>query len=156
MGPASGVLGAMAPRQEKAKVETPRSEDYLEEVYHLVQEKGFAVISDISARLDVKPPTVSDMVTKLTRKGYLRHERYRGMTLTAEGERLAKSVIKRHSVISQFLAMLGVDDPVAYQDTEGIEHHVHPATLRRIERAAEYLKENPRVLRALRDYVDSG
>src|SRR5574340_175555 len=108
MGRARTTVGSMATRQEAAKEETPRSEDYLEAVYHLVQERGFATISDISSRLSVKPPTVSDMVTRLAGKGYLRHERYRGMTLTKEGERLARSVIKRHSVISEFLAMLGV------------------------------------------------
>lgn len=146
----------MGASQEVAKEETPRSEDYLEAVYHLVRERGYATTSDISSRLEVKPPTVSDMVSKLTAKGYLKHERYRGMTLTKEGERLARSVIKRHSVIAKFLAMLGVDDPAAYEDTEGIEHHVHPTTLRRIERAADYLQKNPRALKALRRYIESG
>jgi len=156
MGSTSTRVVAMAARQEAAKEETPRAEDYLEAVYHLAEERGFATISDISSRLNVKPPTVSDMVTRLAGKGYLKHERYRGMTLTREGERLARSVIKRHSVISEFLAMLGVDDPIAYEDTEGIEHHVHPATLRRIEKAAEYLQKNPGALKALRKYIDSG
>lgn len=156
MGQTSTAVSSMAMRQETTKEETARSEDYLEAVYHLVQERGYATISDISTRLSVKPPTVSDMVTRLAGKGYLKHERYRGMTLTKEGERLARSVIKRHSVISEFLAMLGVDDPIAYEDTEGIEHHVHPTTLRRIEKAAEYLQKNPNALKALRKYIDSG
>lgn len=138
------------------KRDVSRLEDYLEAIYHLYEEKGYIATADISAKLGVKPPTVSDMVVKLTSRGYLRHERYRGMTLTKEGERLARSVIKRHSVIAEFLGMLGVDDPVAYEDTEGIEHHVHSATLRRIEKAAEYLQKNPRALKALRDYIDSG
>ena len=133
-----------------------RLEDYLEAIYHLNEEKGYISTADLSDKLGVAPPTVSDMVAKLASKGYLKHEKYRGTTLTPEGDRLARSVIKRHSVIEEFLAMLGVDEPVAYEDTEGIEHHVHPATLRRIERAAGYLKENPRALKALREYIDSG
>jgi Mn-dependent DtxR family transcriptional regulator len=138
------------------KRDISRLEDYLEAIYHLHEEKGYISTADISERLGVKPPTVSDMVSKLTARGYLQHEKYRGMTLTKEGEKLARSVIKRHSVISEFLAMLGVNDPVAYEDTEGIEHHVHPATLKRIERAAEYLQKNPQALKALRNYIDSG
>ncbi|MDV3244232.1 MAG: transcriptional regulator MntR [Nitrososphaerales archaeon] len=145
----------MSAGREASKEETARSEDYLEAVYNLVRERGYATTSDISSRLDVKPPTVSDMVSKLTAKGFLRHERYRGMTLTKEGEKLAKSVIKRHSVIAEFLAMLGVDDAVAYEDTEGIEHHVHQATLRRIEKTASYLRKNPKALKALRGYIES-
>lgn len=139
-----------------AEEETPRSEDYLEVVYHLIREKGYATTSDISTRLNVKPPTVSGMVTKLAAKGYLQHEKYRGMTLTEQGEKLAKSVIMRHSVIAEFLAMLGLDDEVTYEDTEGIEHHVHPATIHRISKAAEYFRKNPRALKALRGYIESG
>ncbi len=155
MGLSNGAPTAMSAVREASKEETARSEDYLEAVYHLVRERGYATISDISSRLDVKPPTVSDMVSKLTAKGYLRHERYRGMTLTKEGEKLAKSVIKRHSVIAEFLDMLGVDDTVGYEDTEGIEHHLHPATLRRIEKMASYFRKNPKALKALRGYIES-
>lgn len=136
------------------KEETARSEDYLEVAYRLIREKGYASISDISARLNVKPPTVSVMVSKLAAKGYLQHEKYRGMKLTEQGERVARSVIRRHSVIAEFLAMLGIEDEVAYEDTEGIEHHVHPTTLRRIERTAEYFRKNPRALKTLRGYLE--
>jgi Mn-dependent DtxR family transcriptional regulator len=132
-----------------------RLEDYLETIYHLDEEKGYISTADISEKLGVAPPTVSDMIAKLAARGYLKHEKYRGTTLTPEGEKLARSVIRRHSVIEEFLAMMGVDEPVAYEDTEGIEHHVHPATLRRIEKAAEYLQKNPRALKALRSYIDS-
>ena len=54
--------------------ETSRSEDYLEAVYHLIQEKGYATTVDISDRLQVKPPTVSHMIGKRASKGYLAHE----------------------------------------------------------------------------------
>ena len=145
----------MPSRHKAAREETPRAEDYLEAVHHLIREKGYAATSDISSRLGVKPPTVSNMVTKLAAKGYLEHERYRGMTLTVQGEKLARSVIKRHSVIAEFLSMLGVEDGVAYEDTEGIEHHVHPVTLRRIQKTAEYFRKNPEALRDLRKHIES-
>jgi DtxR family transcriptional regulator, manganese transport regulator len=133
-----------------------RLEDYLEVIYSLNEEKGYASASDISERLGVKPPTVSSMVTNLARKGYLEHERYRGMCLTPAGEKVARSVIKRHRVISELISMLGVDDRTSYVDTEGIEHHVHPSTLRRLEKLAEYLRANPRTLKAIRDFVEEG
>ena len=110
--------------------------------------------ADVSDRLGVKPPTVSNMVSNLAKKGYLEHERYRGMRLTASGEKVAKSVIKRHHVISELITMLGVDDQTAYIDTEGIEHHVHPSTVKRFERLAEYLRENPETLKAIRQFIE--
>jgi Mn-dependent DtxR family transcriptional regulator len=129
-----------------------RLEDYLEAIYNLNDEKGYVSAADISERLDVKPPTVSNMVKGLAEKGYLERKKYRGMRLTPLGERVAKSVIKRHKVISKLISMLGVDEQTAYVDTEGIEHHVHPSTLRRFEQLAEYLQDNPQTLRAIREY----
>ena len=137
----------------QSKKDISRLEDYLEAIYNLNEEKGYVSAADISERLAVKPPTVSNMVRNLADKGYLEHKRYRGMRLTASGERLAKSVIRRHQVISELITMLGVDDQTAYIDTEGIEHNVHPATVKRFERLAEYLRENPRTLKEVRDFI---
>lgn len=136
------------------KHDVSRLEDYLEAIYNLYAEKGYVSASDISDKLGVKPPTVSSMVANLAGKGYLEHQRYRGMRLTPSGEKVAKSVIKRHRIISELLSMLGVDPQTAYVDTEGIEHHVHPATLKRFERLADYLRGNPSALKAVREFIE--
>jgi Mn-dependent DtxR family transcriptional regulator len=135
------------------KRDISRLEDYLEAIYNLNTEKGYVSAADISEKLGVKPPTVSSMIVNLAKKGYLEHEKYRGMRLTSSGEKVAKSVIRRHQVISELLSMLGVDEQTAYVDTEGIEHHVHPSTVRRFERLAEYLRENPQTLKAIREFM---
>ncbi len=140
--------------EKPSSQDTPRSEDYLEAVYHLISDKGYATTSDISEALSVRPPTVSYMIGKLAEKGYLEHEPYRGMKLTPSGEKLAKSVIKRHQVISELISMIGVDDQTAFIDTEGIEHHVHPTTLHKLERLAEYLRTNPQTLKAIQKFVN--
>lgn len=142
------------PRMAQPKRDISRLEDYLEAIYNLYKEKGYVSVADISEKLGVKPPTVSSMIVNLAKKGYLEHEKYRGMRLTPLGEKVARSVIKRHQVISELLLMLGVDDQTAYVDTEGIEHHVHPTTLRRFERLADYLRENPQTLRAVREFIE--
>jgi DtxR family transcriptional regulator, manganese transport regulator len=141
-------------RMVQPKHDISRLEDYLEAIYNLNEEKGYVSAADVSDRLGVKPPTVSSMVANLARKGYLEHERYRGMRLTASGEKVARSVIKRHKVISGLISMLGVDDETAYVDTEGIEHHVHPSTLHRMERLAEYLRQNPEILKAVQKFME--
>ena len=138
----------------QSKRDISRLEDYLETIYNLNEERGYVSVADISERLAVKPPTVSNMIRNLADKGYLLHKRYRGMRLTPLGEKVARSVIKRHRIISNLISMLGVDDDTAYLDTEGIEHHVHPSTLRKFERLAEYLQGNPQTLRAIREYTE--
>jgi Mn-dependent DtxR family transcriptional regulator len=134
--------------------ETPRLEDYLETIYHLIHDKGYATTVDISDILEVKPPTVSNMTQRLAERGYLEREPYRGMRLTSKGEKVAKSVITRHSIIFEFLSMIGVEKKVAYQDTEGIEHHIQPTTIHKIERLVDFLRENPRYLSDIRNLQD--
>ncbi len=77
------------PGGTRKKQETPRAEDYLETVYHLLEDKGYANTVDISDKLEVTPPTVSSMVGKLKSRGYLLHEPYRGMKLTESGEKMS-------------------------------------------------------------------
>jgi Mn-dependent DtxR family transcriptional regulator len=139
---------------QPSRRDTSRLEDYLEAIYNLNEENGYVSVADISDRLAVKPPTVSNMIKNLADRGYLEHQRYRGMRLTPSGDKIARSVIKRHKIISNLISMLGVDDMTAYVDTEGLEHHVHPSTLRRFERLAEYLQKNPETLRAIREFTE--
>ena len=133
--------------------EMSRLEDYLEVIYHLIQDKGYASTVAIAESLRVKPPTVSSMLQRLAAKDYLVHERYRGIKLTDKGARIAKSVIARHSIVSELLLMLGVEDEVAYQDTEGIEHHLQPVTIRKVEGLVDFLRKNPKLLRAIRNHI---
>ena len=93
------------------------------------------------------------MLRKLDRDGYLVHEPYRGIKLTGRGEKVAMSVISRHRIISEFLSMIGVAEHEAQHDAEGIEHHVLPTTIHKIERLVEFLRKNEKSLNAIRDYT---
>jgi Mn-dependent DtxR family transcriptional regulator len=136
------------------KRETPRVEDYLEAIYHQIHDKGYTSTIDLSGKLKVKPPTVSIMVRKLAKDGYLVHEPYRGMRLTEKGERVARSVISRHSAVYEFLSMLGVKEVIAYQDAEGVEHHIQPITVHKIEMLVDFLRGNPQILERLKRHVE--
>ena len=120
-----------------------RLEDYLETIYQLSRAKGYVSTVGIADHLGVTPSTVSGMVSKLAKDGYLEHERYRGMRLTESGVRLARSVIHRHETIEELLSMLGVNKKAAYEDAEGIEHHVQPVTIEKLERLVAFLRKNP-------------
>ena len=131
-----------------------RLEDYLEVICHLMHDKGYASNVDIAERLGVKPPTVSSMLQRLASREYLVYEPYRGIRLTDKGAKIAKSVIRRHSIISELLLILGVEGEVAYEDTEGIEHHIQPVTIRRIEGLVDFLRKDPKLVRAIRDHIE--
>jgi len=40
---------------------------------------------------------------------------------------------KRHGILSDFFRMIGVQNDIANEDAEGIEHHLHPETLNKLE-----------------------
>ena len=131
-----------------------RLEDYLEVIYHLIHDKGYASTVDIAESLRVKPPTVSSMLQRLAAREFIVHEPYRGIRLTDKGAKIAKSVIARHNIVFELLLMLGVDNDVAYQDTEGIEHHIQPETIGRIEGLVEFLRKDPDLVRAIRNHIE--
>ncbi len=121
---------------------TDRMEDYLEVIYELVQEKGYATTIDISEYLNVSSPSVTKMVQRLDESGHLNYEKYRGIVLTEEGTSIAKSMHEKHNLLVEFLKMIGVKDDIANSDAEGIEHHLHPETLKKLEDFVNALKKN--------------
>lgn len=135
----------LGPRQGRTQVSsdfTTSVEDYLEVIYALLHLKGYARSVDISKYLAVRSSSVTGMLKKLHRMNLVVYEKYRGITLTEKGERLARSVKQRHLVIARFLRILGVRENVANLDAEGIEHHVHPITIERITRFVDFASTN--------------
>lgn len=122
---------------------SPRAEDYVEVIYELILEKGYARIIDIGQHLSVSSPTVTKMIQKLDENGLVAYERYRGVALTPEGVELAKLMRHRHGLLTSFLRMLDVDEATAHRDTEGIEHHLDPGTLERLAELVEYARAHP-------------
>jgi DtxR family transcriptional regulator, manganese transport regulator len=124
----------------KEKDRTSRMEDYLEVIYELVQEKGYATTTDIANYLKVSLPSVTKMLRKLNRTGWLDYERYRGIRLNKEGVAVAKSVHERHSLMTEFFRMIGVDEATANADAEGVEHYLHPETLKKLQKFLGIIK----------------
>lgn len=130
--------------KKEDEIRTDRMEDYLEVIYELIEQKGYATTADISKYLNVSSPSVTKMVKKLDENHYLIYEKYRGLRLTADGITIAKNIQEKHSLFAEFLKMIGVDDEVAHLDAEGIEHHLHPQTIKRLELLILLLKKtNP-------------
>jgi Mn-dependent DtxR family transcriptional regulator len=125
----------------KKEDRTDRMEDYLEVIYELVKEKGYATTVDISSYLNVSSPSVTKMVQKLDETGYLKYEKYRGIKLTNEGIRIARNIRNRHGLLAEFFMMIGIDEETANNDAEGIEHHLHSETMRKLEEFINELKK---------------
>ncbi len=108
-------------------------EDYLEVIYELISHKGYATTVDISDYLNVSSPSVTKMLQRLSEIGHVNYEKYRGFSLTESGMAIAENMHERHGVLAEFLKMIGVEEETANRDAEGIEHHLHPETLKKLE-----------------------
>ena len=128
---------------------TESAEDYLERIYELTEDKGRARMVDIARSLRIRQASVTQMVQKLGEHGFVRYEKYRGLVLTSKGKGIARAVRRRHRVLEEFFELLGVDRDPAQLDLEGIEHHLSPASVERIEELVLFLKKNSGVLAKL-------
>lgn len=121
---------------------TPSMEDYIEQIYNLIEDKGYARVSDIAEALAVHPSSVTKMVQKLDKDKYLIYEKYRGLVLTAKGKKIGKRLVYRHELLEQFLRVIGVDEENIYVDVEGIEHHLSWNAIDRIGDLVQYFEED--------------
>lgn len=128
---------------------TPSMEDHIEQIYMLIENKGYARVSDIAEALSVLPSSVTKMVQKLDKDGYLVYEKYRGLTLTPKGLKLGKRLVQRHELLEQFLRLIGVDEELIYDDVEGIEHHLSWNSIDRIADLVQLMVEKPEMVQAL-------
>ena len=115
-----------------AEPQTDRMEDYLEVIYELIKKKGYATQTDISESLNVSLPGVTKMLQRLDETKYLKYEKYRGINLAEEGIEVAENIHEKHGLLSEFFKMIGVNEDIANIDAEGIEHHLHPQTLKKL------------------------
>ncbi len=98
-------------------------EDYLKAVYELEFSGEAAATSDLAARLELAPASVSGMVRRLAEQGLLDHVPYKGVRLTAAGRRAALRTIRRHRVLESYLAtVLGVPWDRVHDEAEALEH----------------------------------
>jgi len=105
-------------------------QDYLEAIHELIESRGSAKVLEIARRLKLKGPSVTRMVQKLSRDGFLKYQKYRGIVMTSRGRATATDMQHRHQLLRHFLISLGVDARTADVDAEGMEHHVSPKTLK--------------------------
>lgn len=127
-------------------------EDYLERIYELMQEKGYARVSDIAISLEVQPSSVTKMIQKLDENQYVTYEKYRGIVLTARGQRLGKRMKQRHHMLEEFLRMLGVQEETIQKDVEGIEHHVSPKTLDSLQALVLFFGQFPDAMASFEEF----
>ena len=145
-------LDSIKAAHESEKAISARVEDYLEVISELVDMKGYAATLDISRYMNVSAPSVTKMLKKLDADGYLIYEKYYGINLTGEGQRIADIIKQKHGILLEFFEILGIGKEIANQDAEGIEHYLNPKTIRQIRKFVTFFKANPKVLNSFNEF----
>lgn len=112
-------------------------EDYLETIYLLVCEHGYARVKDVALAMQVKMPSVNKAVQELKKRDYVTQEPYGAVNLTVAGQCAASEILSRHRLIREFLLKLGVSEEYAERDACLMEHILSKETLACM---AEYVK----------------
>ena len=116
---------------------TELAEDYVEAIAETIATQGTCRAVDLVKQFQVSHVTVNRTVGRLQRDGFVQTAPYGPIELTEAGTRLARSSHERPQVVFEFLKALGVSESVAATDSEGIEHHVSPATLKAMQQFLE-------------------
>jgi len=102
---------------------TAAVEDYVKAIYTLEGGEGSVTTTALAERLDVRPASVSGMLSKLTALGLVEHEPYRGVRLTEHGTRVALEVVRHHRLLELFLVEnLGMSWDEVHAEAEVLEH----------------------------------
>lgn len=125
----------------------------MERIQELVDQKGYARVADIAASLHLSRSAVSNMVRRLAHRGFVNYERYRGLTLTAEGKAVAQHISVRHQTLTELLQLLGLGSETIEQEVEVIEHHLRPETLKVFSKLVRFWQTHPTLLRAFLEYT---
>ena len=134
-------------------------EDYLELLYKLEKNIDKVHTNDIASSLNIKPSSVTEVMQKLGKEGYINYEKYSGVTLTNKGKRIAEKTKERHNKLKEFLVLLGIDKEIADKDACEMEHILHQKTMDTIIKFVEVInncKITPYWLDRLKKYVKTG
>jgi DtxR family Mn-dependent transcriptional regulator len=98
-------------------------EQYLKVIYNLTEDGGMAKTTDIASAMDIAPASVTEMIHKLSEKGYVRHEPYKGVVLRPRGMKIACKVSRKHRLLERFLAdFVGVSGKSRHEQACKMEH----------------------------------
>ncbi len=112
-------------------------EKYIERIYELKQKKGYVRATDLASLLNVKPSSVTEMLQKLAKEGYVHYEKYRVVDLTEKGLELALNLERRHQAIKKLLMHLGVSEGTADRDACVVEHILSEESIKKIQEFVE-------------------
>lgn len=109
-------------------------EMYLESIYVLTREGKSVRAIDVCEYMGYSKPSVSRALGILKKSGHVLVDKNGHLSLTEEGEAVAKKIYERHKILTEVLVMIGVSPEVASDDACKIEHHISDESFEAIKK----------------------
>src|SRR5438132_9769469 len=108
-------------------------EEYLEAIYNMSAEDEVVIGARLAEKFHVSAPTVTEMLKRLVRDGYITMDNKRQVTLTEAGIQAAEAVLRRHRLTERFLVdMLGMQWHQVHEEACRLEHFISGAVEARV------------------------
>jgi DtxR family transcriptional regulator, Mn-dependent transcriptional regulator len=108
-------------------------EEYLETIYNMSMEDEVVIGARLAEKFRVAAPTVTEMLKRLMRDGYIEMDNKRHVTLTEAGKQAAEAVLRRHRLTERFLVdMLGMQWHQVHEEACRLEHFISGAVEARV------------------------
>lgn len=129
---------------QEASVLTKEREDYIKAIYQLQQGESPVRTTSIAKALGVEPASVTGVIKRLAELNLVVYQRYKGVTLTPQGEKIALEVIRHHRLIELYLMeALGYSWDEVHEEAEELEHAVSPRFIERVAAALDHPATDP-------------
>jgi DtxR family transcriptional regulator, Mn-dependent transcriptional regulator len=114
-------------------------EEYLETIYNMSAEDEVVIGARLAEKFHVSAPTVTEMLKRLVRDGYIEMDAKRQVTLTEAGNKAAEAVLRRHRLTERFLVdMLGMQWHQVHEEACRLEHFISGAVEDRVIASLNY------------------
>lgn len=102
---------------------TSSEEDYLKAIYALSDSDNGASTNALANHLNMKASSITDMLKKLSDKGWVNYEKYKGASLNVDGKIIALSIVRKHRLWETFLVnKLNFKWDEVHEIAEQLEH----------------------------------
>jgi len=115
-------------------------EDYLETIFVVSQNRGYARTCEIAKNLQISPSSAVEMVGRLASLNLVVWKRYEGVYLTPEGRVHGEIIHIRHEMLRRFFEFIGVPKEIANAEACIIEHELTPVTTAAIGNLVRFLQ----------------
>ena len=110
-------------------------EDYLETILQLKKKLGQVRSIDIAREMNFSKPSVSVAMKNLREKSYIIVSEEGYISLTESGQKRAENVLERHTILSDWLISIGVNQETALEDACKVEHDLSEESFEAIKKA---------------------